>query len=93
MESNPLSVVLDKHMPKDIKKIDFMSIDVEGLDLEVLESNDWEKYKPTVILIESLSTAKSISDSLNSTVAQYLATHNYSLCSKLDKTLFFMLNE
>lgn len=93
LESNPLSVVLDKHMPKDIKKIDFMSIDVEGLDLEVLESNDWEKYKPTVILIESLSTAKSISDSLNSTVAQYLATHNYSLCSKLDKTLFFMLNE
>lgn len=93
LEAKPLSTILDKYMPKDIQKIDFMSIDVEGLDFEVLESNDWGKYKPTVILIESLTTARNIADSLNSEVAQYLSAKNYSLCSKSDKTLFFMLNE
>lgn len=93
LETKTLSEVLDQYMPKNIQKIDFMSIDVEGLDFEVLESNDWAKYKPTVILIESLSTAKNISDSLNSEVAHYLYAKNYSLYSKSDKTLFFMLNE
>ncbi|RZL45860.1 MAG: FkbM family methyltransferase [Pedobacter sp.] len=34
------------------QKIDFMSIDVEGLDLEVLQSNNWEKYRPKAIIIE-----------------------------------------
>lgn len=33
--------------------IDFLSIDTEGYDYEVLKSNDWKKYKPKVICIES----------------------------------------
>ena len=36
---------------KDIN-VDFMSIDVEGLELVILKSNDWEKYRPKIILIE-----------------------------------------
>ena len=47
----PLSTILKKHMPKNTT-IDFMSIDVEGKDLEVLQTNDWARYKPTHILIE-----------------------------------------
>lgn len=35
------------------KKIDFISIDTEGYDMLVLKSNDWSKYKPMVICIES----------------------------------------
>ena len=35
-----------------VTNIDFMSIDTEGFDLEVLKSNDWEKYRPTIICIE-----------------------------------------
>lgn len=33
--------------------IDFISIDTEGLDFEVLESNDWKKFRPTVVCIET----------------------------------------
>jgi len=36
------------------KAIDFMSVDVEGLDLQVLRSNDWHKYRPKVIVLESM---------------------------------------
>lgn len=49
-----LSNILDSHL-KD-KKIDLLSIDVEGMDLEVLQSNDWQKYKPTLICVESESS-------------------------------------
>ena len=35
------------------KGIDFLNIDAEDVDLEVAESNDWEKYRPTVVLIEN----------------------------------------
>lgn len=35
------------------KKIDFLSVDVEGYDLEVLKSNDWGKFRPTIVCVEA----------------------------------------
>lgn len=35
------------------KTVDFMSLDVEGLDLMVLQTNDWTKFKPKVICVET----------------------------------------
>lgn len=32
--------------------IDFMSIDCEGHDLVVINSNDWKKYRPRLLLVE-----------------------------------------
>lgn len=48
-----LKNVLDQFLPP-LQKIDFMSIDVEGLDLEVLQSNDWTRYRPKILLVEML---------------------------------------
>jgi FkbM family methyltransferase len=33
-------------------QVDFMSLDAEGLDLEVLQSNDWDRFRPTLVIIE-----------------------------------------
>jgi len=33
--------------------IDFMSVDVEGHEREVLEGADWQKYRPRVVLVEA----------------------------------------
>lgn len=46
----PLSAVLSEHLGN--RNIDFMSIDVEGFEIAVLASNDWSKYRPTILLIE-----------------------------------------
>ena len=35
------------------QEIDFMSIDVEGHTIEVLESNNWNIYRPRYILVET----------------------------------------
>jgi FkbM family methyltransferase len=34
------------------RSIDLMDIDCEGHDLEVLRSNDWERFRPAVVLVE-----------------------------------------
>ena len=43
--------LLDTYLPKG-QTIDFANIDCEGLDTEILKSNDWNQYRPNLILIE-----------------------------------------
>lgn len=38
-----------------IRELDFLSIDIEGLDLKVLDSLNFEKYKPKVICVETVT--------------------------------------
>ena len=45
-----LADLLDTHGKE--RKIDFMSVDAEGYDLEVLKSNDWTRHRPSVIMVE-----------------------------------------
>jgi FkbM family methyltransferase len=45
-----LSNILEKNM---IKKVDFISLDVEGYELEVLKGFDFKKWQPSYILIEA----------------------------------------
>jgi len=46
-----LERILDQHLK--VKEIDFMSVDAEGHDLSVLKSNDWDKFRPALLLVES----------------------------------------
>jgi hypothetical protein len=52
VEVQPLSQILLQNLPTD-RRIDFLNIDAEGLDFEVLNSNDWAKFQPEVVAIES----------------------------------------
>ena len=49
--SKTLTSILDESKFAN-KKIDFLDIDVEGADMDVLESLDFEKYSPELICIE-----------------------------------------
>jgi len=40
------------------KKVDFINIDTEGFDFNVLKGNNWEKYKPTAVCIEKVEGKK-----------------------------------
>ncbi|RPF47022.1 FkbM family methyltransferase [Thermodesulfitimonas autotrophica] len=44
-----LTSILDQHS---VGKIDFLSLDVEGYELNVLKGIDFDRYRPTFILIE-----------------------------------------
>ena len=88
IETKKLSTVLSESKLI-FDKIDFMSIDVEGLDIEVLESNNWDKFRPEVILVEELSTniPKIIQES---SVYKYLHDRNYDLFYRTINTSFYL---
>jgi FkbM family methyltransferase len=75
-----LENILDKYANG--KEIDFLSIDVEGLDMEVLRSNNWEKYKPKIICVEDwmMDIEKYIATSEKH---QFLKSLGYNLVSKV----------
>lgn len=75
-----LSDVLDRHVPTGAS-ITFMSVDVEGMDLAVLATNDWSRYRPELIVAEDLAL-RSLADAPGSPLAQYLAHQGYQLCSR-----------
>jgi FkbM family methyltransferase len=86
IKTTTLAQVLDVHI-KENQKIDFFSIDVEGLDLKVLKSNNWIKYKPKVIVIES---GLPYLDSFNSDeVSIYLDKLGYKPFAKTFKSVFY----
>ena len=81
-----LDVLLARHLPAG-QQIDFLSVDVEGKDEEVLRSNDWELYRPRFILAETLRT-----DMLRLNecpVVQFLQSVGYTIVSKAYNTSFF----
>ncbi|MFT4668550.1 MAG: FkbM family methyltransferase [Flavobacteriaceae bacterium] len=84
----PLNEILEKHL-QGTTRIDFISIDVEGLDLEVVESNDWEKYRPTLLLVEDLKKWNLMELPEKSSLYQKMLSVDYELVAKTLNTLFF----
>lgn len=81
-----LAEVLRKNLPEHTM-IDFMSVDVEGFDLNVLKSNDWKNYRPNFLLIEDLDI--NLMKPLNSEIFNYMIDKDYILIAKSYNTLFF----
>ena len=88
IETSPVAEILDRFIPAG-KEINFMSIDVEDLEMEVLQSNDWDKYCPKVLVVEMLDcSAEEIS---NTEVALYLKQKGYMFYAKTVNSAFFKL--
>lgn len=85
--TDTLQNILDQHLEEN-QKIDFFSIDVEGLDLEVLRSNDWKKYRPQIVVTECLEA-----DMINiqrDPVAHFLIEMGYAPYAKTGYSVIFM---
>lgn len=81
-----LSAVLDRSVPCGME-IGMMSIDVEGHELHVLQSNDWEKYRPHIIVLELLDTP--LCKLEEHPVSLFLRTQGYTPSSFLRRSAFF----
>lgn len=82
----PLAYILEKHLPPH-QNIDFLTIDTEGFDLVVLQSNDWTRFRPTYILVEALSS--SLHTLSENPIYQFLSPKGYECFAKIFHTLFF----
>ena len=79
VNSNTLNNVLDKTKFKN-KTIDFLSIDAEGKDFEVIQSLDFKKYSPKFICIEVWAENRHENYELNkSDIYKFLTGKGYSV--------------
>jgi len=86
IKTYPLKEILENYMPKNTP-IDFMNVDVEGFDFEVLKSNDWNKYVPEFILVEI--SKKTINEVFNDRIYKFLLNKDYELVTKTYRTCIF----
>lgn len=68
-------------------QVDFLSIDTEGMDLDILMTNDWEQLRPQLILAEL--KANDTRSAWESKMNRYLEQKNYRLVSKLYNSILF----
>ncbi len=87
-----LSDLLHKHVEPG-RTIDFLNVDVEGLDYNVLDSNDWDAYRPRVVVVEDAHSPAG-----GSRVVELLTSKGYEVCirnvivpNKVDE--FFLIDK
>jgi FkbM family methyltransferase len=73
------------------KSVDFMSIDVEGRELEILRTNDFGQFRPSLLCVEILSTSIELLNERD--VHNLLIENDYSLVSKLCNSFIYRDNK
>jgi hypothetical protein len=86
LKTQPLGLILASHCPPSVK-IDYMSVDVEGVDLDVLQSNDWSRFRPRYLLVERLKLP--LSELTDDPVNTFLITQDYVLIAMTANTAFY----
>jgi FkbM family methyltransferase len=96
VQARSLASVLDEHTDG---LIDLLTVDVEGHDLAVLQSNDWDRFRPTLVVVEDHSVAE-LEQSMRawealgaSDVSRFMMIRGYDLCAWTPPSVFFRERE
>ncbi|MDA9281291.1 FkbM family methyltransferase [Pseudomonadales bacterium] len=74
----PINEILASHFPNEP---DFVSLDVEGLDFDILQSWDFSKYRPAVFCIETLTYAEDNSERKLTHIIEFMQSNGYQVYS------------
>ena len=83
MELVTLESILEK---EEIGKIDILSIDTEGTEIDVFESMNWEKHKPRILIIEYDTQGNK-----NKLIEPYFTGKGYNLVSVIGPNMVFAI--
>tara|TARA_Y100000816_G_scaffold237387_1_gene183344 strand:+ start:2386 stop:3135 length:750 start_codon:yes stop_codon:yes gene_type:complete len=95
IETTNLNNIL-KDSKLNIQQIDFLSIDVEGNEINVLKGLDFKKYKPKVVALEFLDPKKkefyfhNIKNIEKSEIYKFMKKHKYKLVNWIHDDLLFI---
>ncbi len=81
-----LEEILDNHLPKG-KEITVLNVDVEGHDMEVIKSNNFEKYSPLMICIEDHNF--NVSTITKNEICIFLQAQGYEIAGFSKPNIFF----
>jgi len=76
MPLKPINAILRDHFTR---VPDFISIDVEGLDFDILKSLDFDRYAPKALIVETLRMGDSNSAHKRTDIAAFLDTKGYTI--------------
>jgi hypothetical protein len=68
-------------------KLEFLSNNIRGLDLQVLRSNDWARYRPAFVLVEALDFK--LENAAQQPLHIFMGDIDYELVAKTLNTLFY----
>ena len=74
LETVTLSEILDEHLDRG-QAIDYLNVDCEGHDMEVLEGLDFDRHAPRLISVEAESPEQ------RDRVDQFLGKQGYRMCA------------
>jgi FkbM family methyltransferase len=95
IRTNTLNNIIKNSKYQD-KKINFLSIDVEGYELKVLKGFDLKKYKPDLIVVEFLQpkikeiSEQNINAVLKSDLYEYMIKNHYRMINWVHADLVFV---
>lgn len=97
IQTNTLTDILNDFS---INKIDLLTIDVEGYEIKVLKGLNFDKYNPSVIIVEFLDLEankweipyNNLDNVLKSEIYNFLINKNYKLVNWVNGDLVFIQN-
>lgn len=84
LTTTTLTTILEEHLPAG-KKIDLLSVDVEGHDLEVIRGLDLKRYRPKLIVAE----CHDLDSFTRGELYKYLTENNYKLIAFATMNVYF----
>jgi len=85
----PINTILEKYLPAG-QRISFLNIDVEGFEMRILKTFDFEKYYPDFLLIENFETRdKDFMEFQETELYQLMKSNGYGVLSKTIYTILF----
>ena len=99
IKTQTINKIIENSPFKD-RKIDFLSVDVEGSELAILKNFDFIKYSPKVIVVEYLDLSLKkleiknldVDNIIKSEIYKLIISNNYTLANILHSDLVFINN-
>ena len=95
IKTTTLNKIIEESIYKD-QKINFLTIDVEGFELNVLRGFDFKKYKPELVVLELIQGGmteffhQNITNIQNSDIYLYMIKQDYKLVNWIHDDLIFV---
>lgn len=70
----------------DSHNIDFMSVDIEGFEMDVLPSIDWQAIRPQILVCEAIKSGKVVADN---PIVKFFGEVGYSVAAFTGHDFFF----
>jgi FkbM family methyltransferase len=90
VQLNTVGNILKKY---NIEEVNFISLDVEGLDLQILKSIDFNVIRPELICVETIEFSLNNTVNKNDEITSYMLTKGYRVYADTNLNTLFCRND